>query len=44
MMRCALHMRCYRSPASKETVTLVTNCRDGLFAGSDTHHLRTART
>jgi len=31
MMRCAFHMRCYRSPESKETVTLVTNYRDGLF-------------
>ncbi len=29
--RCALHMRSYRSPRSKETVTPVTNYRDGLF-------------
>lgn len=31
LMRCALHMRSYRSPWSKETVTVVTNYRDGLF-------------
>jgi len=31
IVRCALHMRCYRSPRSQETVTVVTNYRDGLF-------------
>jgi hypothetical protein len=45
LMRCALHMRSYRSPLSKETVTVVTNYRDGLFdVEVITHHREPTRT
>lgn len=38
LVGCALHVRSYRSPLSKETVTTVTNYRDGLLLREATAH------